>query len=376
MRVLSVLTLSLGCGFLAAGVSAWNARAGPPTLERQKFLGFLGAASWNEAVQEARERGARLLLLSSTAESNVVSLVRDLREDSQVSAVLQGFVPVVVWLDGPAEDRALGDRLGCTAAPLVLVFSSEAPDPVLVDALEPVTGSSFDRYGLTAELLRVAEGRNSLASLREQVRAVPADEAATVALALRLEAAGKWEEAAQRWQAARESSSEAQGPLVRYERLSRATGSDLASPADGDPGGAADQETELEAKLLVEDDETLLFMGWTRAACRLEAMARSAASSKDGSHLGVPTRRWERRLREATRKAWIACPDELVLAYGALLIERFARAPRDLDSLDRAFMAAVVRSMAEADDADEPFGRAWVAQSRAWLESVNGPAPR
>ena len=87
----------------------------------------------------------------------------------------------------------------------------------------------------------------------------------------------------------------------------------------------------------------------------------------DRTHLGVPSTRWERRLRETTRKAWIACPDERVLPFGACVIERFARAPRDLDSLDRAFMGAVIRSMAEVPGADEPHGVAWLERSRARL---------
>ncbi|WP_145195759.1 hypothetical protein [Planctomycetes bacterium Poly30] len=371
MRTLSVLSLSLGCGFLAAGVSAWNAQVRPRAVESRKIPGFLGAADWEEAIDTARVRGSKLILLFANVGTELTRPGGAL-EDREVQTALAAFVPVVVWLDGPASDRELARRLDVAAAPLWLVLSSAESAPVCVDALEPVTGARFERYGLCAELLRAAEGRNALQGLRARAQAGDqgTGEGAVLALALRLEAAGDWKGAAQLIEEARPAAPSARSPLARYERLS------AAMRADPAPSGAADRESALEEALLTENDSTLLYMGWTRVASELERSAGAAASSPGGSHLGVPSARWERRLRETTRRAWIACPDELVLPFGALLVERFARAPRDLDSLDKAFLGAVIRTMAQAEGADADPGRVWLTRSRATLGSILQNRPR
>ena len=72
-------------------------------------------------------------------------------------------------------------------------------------------------------------------------------------------------------------------------------------------------------------------------------------------------------MRDTTRHAWISCPDDRLLPFGSLLIQRYARTPRDLDSLDRAFMGAVVRTLSESPGADEFPGAKWLLEARAAL---------
>ncbi|MEM8709586.1 MAG: hypothetical protein AAGG01_01425 [Planctomycetota bacterium] len=115
-----------------------------------------------------------------------------------------------------------------------------------------------------------------------------------------------------------------------------------AAPLPTDP---ADGESALEKQLILEVDDDLLFRGWTHVSSILELRADQARDR--GAYLGVPAERWERRLRETTRKAWIHCPEELLPVFGAMLLDRFNRRPDDLDSLDQAFLRAVRRTLNE-----------------------------
>lgn len=365
MRIAAVVTLSLCCGLLAAGVSAWSAQRLHKPIAAEEIRGFRPSSDWDKAVKLARERGVPVLVYVTLAHLHSPDQLQGLIEDASLQRAMAAFVPIRVTLNGNTADRALASRLGIHAAPLFLIVDPSGPEPEIVDALEPVCDTAFERRGLTSELVRTSGGTSQLRELAARYLAGnlqdgPTDEPLALAYALRLEASGRWDEARRVRARSLEESPAAQGTLTRYGRMRDA----LLEPGPSTP---ADQETALEIHLLREDDATLLFMGWTSAAGRLERLAAAA----DSEHLGVPSIRWERRLRETTRKAWISCPDDLVLPFGAIVVERFARAPADLDSLDRAFMGAVIRTMAKAlkkaSEAERACGQAWLDEARAAL---------
>ena len=118
--------------------------------------------------------------------------------------------------------------------------------------------------------------------------------------------------------------------------------------------GTADSEGTIEAALLRESDPRLLFRGWSLLGSVFEERARAAERAAEGMYRGVDARRWWRRARETSRLAWIECPDEAAVPFGALLIERYGARPADLDSLDRAFCRAVLMSLTGLAGADHP----------------------
>ncbi len=357
MRLVTMLSLTVCCGFLGFGVSTWISRAPAAVEGTQRIHGFIEATRWEDALEDSKHRGSRLLVFSTMNSAGTEFLERQLAEDATLQAAIRVFTPVVIRLDGGPSDRALAESLGISWAPMFVILDGEGPEPQLVDALEPATGTAFERFGLTAKLHRAAAKRIPLAELRA---ADPSDDAASLRLAARLDAGGLWQEAAVIRDRLSAASTAPNSLIRRYERLVHAMET-ATTP------GAAEGETSVDEALTVEDEPSILFRGWTMLGSRYEHSARRAAVSGDGTYLGVPRDRWERRLRETTRRGWIACPDELVLPYGALLIERYARVPADLDSLDRAFMAAVVRTMSQSDGVEAPHAQAWLAEARARL---------
>lgn len=355
MRLPTVLSLTACCGFLGFGVSAWIAREQPSGYEAVEITGFRAGCQWDGVLAEAAERDVPILVFATTASAHTDRLEQDFGSDAALAAALTAFAPVALRLDGDAVDRKLAQELGASMTPMFLVFEQGNEGPKLVDALEPMTGTNYNAFGLTQELLRVSGGFQPLRELRATQG---------LALARRLDCAGLFSEAA----AVRaQMSVDAVGPgstIRGYERLAAAI-----QAATNSPPVPADAESAIEATLLVESQPAIRYTGWTYLACQLERHAQASAASDTGEALGVPRERWERRLRETTRFAWISCPDELVLPFGALLIERYARVPKDLDSLDRAFMAAVIRTMAKAKGADSVHAQAWLETSRAQLPS-------
>ena len=136
------------------------------------------------------------------------------------------------------------------------------------------------------------------------------------------------------------------GVFHRMARLRAAVRSHTVS-------GAADSEGTIEAALLMESDPRLLFRGWSLLASVFERRALAAAEA-GGTYRGVEARRWDRRARETSRLAWMDCPDEAALPFGALLLERYGARPADLDSLDRAFCGAVLRTLTGLGGDDHP----------------------
>ena len=315
-------------------VSAWNVGRRDVAQTPRQISSFLPAAQWDEALLSARAKQAPILVYVGMTGPLFASLHRELEGDPVLKKALQRFVPVAAFLDGPEEDRALATLLGAVAAPDFLIVAPEPGGPEVIAHLDTVTGSAFERFGLTAELWCIAEGETPVA---------------------RLGAA----------ELASEAESGINGLRERYLRLQAAVEAfDVPTPAD--------VETPLGVHLATESNGVLRYYGWSLLASWLERGARAAAAS-GGQHLGVPSARWETRLRETTRRAWISCPDDRLAPFGGLLIQRYARAPKDLDSLDRAFMGAVVRTLSKAPGADEFPGQDWLVEARAALPP---PPPR
>ena len=322
MRVVREFSLALCCGLLGFGVSAWNATGRATEQESLRFSRFLPASAWQEAIARAEELDLPLLVYAGLSGSAFEDLHADLESDPVLQSVLARFVPVSLALDGSAEDRELAARLGLTAAPDFLVVSPNGSGEPITQRLRTVTGTTFERFGLTSELWAISGG-----DARAEDRS-----------------------------AEREPTAGINGFDERSVLLQAAIDSFVVpEPADG--------KTALEEHLMTEGNKELQFRGWSLLASWFERSARASVNA-DGKHLGVPTARWEARLRGATRKVWISCPDDHLLPFGALLVERFARTPEDLDSLDRAFVAAVIRTLAKTPGSDVFPAKDWLAEAQ------------
>ncbi len=331
MNVVTEFSLALCCGFLGMGVSAWNSERGATAGTRPEISGFLPAAQWERAMELAQGRGVPILVYAGMTETNP-ALEEDLAQDPVLQEALSHFVPVAAFLDGADEDRELASRLGMTAAPDFLAVApaaalSAAPSGTggvqIIGQLSPLTGSAFERFGLASELWRLSSGAH------EAIEPNGHDT----------------------------SGAGINGFSERYAAL-QAMVMDFTVPTPGDV------ETALDIHLATEGNADLRYYGWSWLASWLERCARQAGAS-GGEHLGVPQARWEARLRATSRRAWISCPESRLLPFGSLLIQRYARAAADLDSLDRAFMAAVIRTLSNEPGALEFPGQQWLAEAKA-----------
>ena len=311
------------------------------------------AASGANSEANSVEGRARVLLYVRADSPTCLTLERAAGADAPLASAMDAFRPVVLDPDARAADRALVRRLGVTTAPRMLVMdgptwaawreaaAGSAPPPVR--PLRPITGGHLEPFGLTLELARAAA--EDPASWVPP--AAPREGADPVIAVEWLEAAGALHAAEALVADGLATEPSPNGPFHRLDRLR------AAARAHSVPG-AADGEGPMEAALLREQDPGLLYRGWATLASVFEQRARAADGAPDGRHLGVEARRWDRRARECSRAAWLDCPDEFAPAFGALLIERYGAQPRDLDSLDRAFCGAVLRTLRGLAAADDP----------------------
>lgn len=324
MKVVTELSLALCCGFLGAGVSAWNAKAPHEAHIERQFSGFLTASQWKEATRRAESLGLAVLVYVGMAGTAPLGLQDDLEHDTVLKEALRGFVCVTVFLDGDSDDQALALELGVTAAPDFIVIDL-ADGAQGRTRLSTVTGSTFERFGLVAELTRIRQ------------RTAPAGPTAGT------EPKGEDEPGINGF---RERYAQLQGVVEAF-----------TVPVPGDV------ETVLDLHLATEGNERLCYYGWSWLSSWLEQCARRAAVS-GGEYLGVPRARWESRLRGTSRRAWISCPKNRLLPFGCLLLQRYARARKDLDSLDRAFVSAVLRTLAEAPALEALPREEWLNEAR------------
>ncbi len=265
-----------------------------------------------------------MLVYAGMAGTAPLGLRDDLEQDTVLNETLRGFVCVTVFLDGDSDDRALALKLGVTAAPdfIVIDLADGTQGPT---KLSTVTGSTFERFGLVAELCRVRQ---------RAAQATPPEEAEPKV----------------------EEESGINGFRERYAQL-QAVVEAFTVPVPGDV------ETALDLHLATEGNERLRYYGWSWLGGWLEQCARRAAAS-GGDYLGVPRARWEARLRGASRRAWISCPNDRLLPFGCLLLQRYGRAAEDLDSLDRAFVSAVFRTLVEAPAPEALPREEWLSEAR------------
>lgn len=344
------ITASALCALLGWSASDWcEGRAGGGVL-----FGDSGAArgaatpAWPAAARLApRERLAAgpgpLLVYLRTDTPDVRAFEAAAAADPRVEAALAPFEVVRVDVDEGVPQVLRDADLGA-AAPAFLVVEVIDGTVVLRDALEPLTGAVFEPNGLVAELERAAEGRDDLAAL-EAARAAalggggPAP-IESLALAYRLEAAGRFGAAAALLDAALALEARPNGPLHR-DRLLREALRDFTRPDPADSEAGA-----VEAYLTTEADPAALYRGWSLLA---SSAATAAASLDDATApadlTDLSRERWLRRLRRTTRKAYKPCPEGRLVPFATLLLERFALDPEDLDSIDRSFCRVVVRTI-------------------------------
>ncbi len=330
--VRSVSPIAL-CGFLGASVSLWSdaSHIDPHRFGTPDRLASSGAslrdrwpAPWSSSLDAALAGERPVLVYARLDTRECVELESRMGADELVAERLAALTIVAVDASSGRLPEASGVALH--AAPLFLVLDGSGE---LVDALEPTTGARFEPFGLAEELARVAAGGPGLAALRAGED--------SIALVDRLECAGRFVEAERVRVAALGTESRTNGPLHREDRLRAAI---LAHRTE--PSGASDTEGAIEAQLYLEDDDAMLFRGWTFLA---STFASYVDWSAEAPFRGVPRERWQRRLRDATRRGWRGAPDATLDAYGALLTERYAESPDDLDSADRLFCRAVLRTV-------------------------------
>ena len=362
MKLATGVTLSIGIGLLGASAPFWYPLPSPAAAATEVFQGFFAEGAWtpwNQAYARALRENEPLLILAVAETAACEEIAQTLKlaavTNAPLRAALEPYVVTLLRVDGPDSERRVAADAGLDRAPLC-VIAVATPDGIDVErGLPCLTGSVHEPFGFTAALLTPPDG---------EPRGLPED---PLAEARELRAMGRGEEARQLIEDALANEASPNGRVHRFARLEEAFRS--APLAGATAAGPADHEGPVEAELLLNDDKDILFIGWSSLASTFERRARLAAASPAQECLGVPRERWERRLRDATRLAWIGCPDDVVPAYGSLLVQRYLRAPADLDSLDRVFLQAVVRTMAKHVEPDGPLAP-WLQDARASVESL------
>ena len=281
---------------------------------------------------------APLLVYGRVDAPHVVAFERGAASSVPVQEALGDARIAVVDVGSELPGALRGTKL-LRAVPAILAVRRDADGSVeVLDAAEPLTGALHEPVGLAHELTRILAGERPLAALRDAAAAEPTA-ATSLALVARLEAAGLFEEAAGVHAAALAAERRPNGPMHADAALRRALLEHVRPEvADGEDGA-------VEAQLTVMSDPGALFRGWS-------LLASSAAAFADaGTVEDIGRTRWLRRLRRTARKAYKPCPEDRLVPYAALLLERFALDREDLDSIDRSFCRVVARVIAlEAPD--------------------------
>ncbi|MEM9801740.1 MAG: hypothetical protein AAGA20_15550 [Planctomycetota bacterium] len=309
---------------------------------------------WSHTVEDAlrtsRVRGHERILVYARSNSFACrALERACGTDEGLGETLGrfGLLAVDVGDSEPLQD------LSVPGTPFFFVVSRSGladrlddeerhPAPLGRTDIAPV-GGLYDPIGLDWQLRHLEEAKwDALAGALDEIVAPPPDRIFDLALEA---SAGDREDMIERMLTEDlPLERDPNGPLHRYGRLREAVLTHTVA-------GPADAEGTIEAALLVEDDRRVLYLGWSLLASVFELRALAAEESASGTYRCVDAGRWNRRMREATREAWIACPDDLLVPFGAQLIDRYARSAEDLDTIDRLFCQAVVRTLnGEAPD--------------------------
>ena len=352
MRPVHALLIAIAAGAwtLLAPAPAPVGSPPPAPLEDRWDLGWLRGS-------EARRAGSgaegRVLVYVRADQGPCLTLERAAGADEVLARAAAPFEAVCLEPEARAEDARIAAALGVRTAPRMLVLEAAAWLQVVngaasaadlpVRPVRAVTGGRLEPIGVAWELERIlAEPasawwcRGAVPTDADPVLAVETLEAAgALAVAEALLAEGLLAE---------------RSPNGIHHRMAR-----LRAAIDGHTvQRPADSEGSIEAALLRERDPRLLFRGWSLLASVLERRALAAAAATDGTHLGVDAGRWHRRVRETSRLAWVDCPDEVALPFGALVVERYGARPEDLDSLDRAFCGAVLQSLRRMAGGEHP----------------------
>ena len=317
-----------GAGILFRGERTAAAEiAWPPAASRMPFEEGLAVAG-----------DAPLLVYGRIEAPHVLAFEREAAASSLLKESLGNARVAVVDVGSDLPDALRGTEF-LRAVPAILALRRGANGTLeVLDAAEPLTGAVHEPVGLARELARILAGERPLAALRADA-AAQQDAATSLALVARLEAAGLFEEAAEVHAAALAAERRPNGPMHADAALRRALLEHVRPEvADGEDGA-------VEAQLTVMSDPAALFRGWSLLASSAAAFADAGPAEEIGRT------RWLRRLRRTARKAYKPCPEDRLVPYAALLLERFALDREDLDSIDRSFCRVVARVIAlEAPD--------------------------
>ncbi|MDC3307313.1 hypothetical protein OAV47_00600 [bacterium] len=345
-----LLALAAGLWALLAPTPrpAGAAEASAPLADRWD-LGW-ARGPWGGGATDGPPR--RVLVYVRADNAPCLALERAAGADAGMARAAAPFKAIVLEPEADGEDARLAEALGIHTAPRLLVLEPASWRQLVggtaiaadlsIRPVRAITGGHLEPIGVAWELERAST--ESPASW-PQARS-PAPGADPVLAAEWLEAAGALAEAEAFLAEGLAGERSPNGVFHRMARLRAAVRSHTVS-------GAADSEGTIEAALLMESDPRLLFRGWSLLASVFERRALAAAEA-GGTYRGVEARRWDRRARETSRLAWMDCPDEAALPFGALLLERYGARPADLDSLDRAFCGAVLRTLAGLGGDDHP----------------------
>ncbi|MEM6567261.1 MAG: hypothetical protein AAF957_02560 [Planctomycetota bacterium] len=333
------LVLAATCGavsFVASELAGVHHAAREDGALRERWPAEWSASA-DAAAAAASERDVPVLVYARADTFACRALEEAAGEDAVLGERMDAFVPLALDLAGSGGDRALARALAIEVVPaFVLVDAGDLRtglgDPgtrIPRTGVRAGTGGLHEPFGLAHEMSaeRAAERADGAgafdAALEEIERALGGGDAASADGVLVAMVAG---------------GASPNDPGRRLGRFVTALRGHVVV-------GPADAEGTLEASLLVEGDDRVLFRGWSLLASAFELRARAADAAEDEVYRGVDATRWRRRLRDATRRAWLSCPDATVVPFGALLIERYGASERDLDSLDRRFCAAVLRTL-------------------------------
>ncbi len=353
-----VASITLCCAFLGFGVSAWHERpAAPPefsgnsTAEDASRPWPSGAfADLEQAVEHGEAEGQPTLVYARIEAPHVRAFERLAAVDEELSRALGGFTVVRLDLDGAGSQPAMD--LGLRTGPLfVLVERSPSGEISVTDAAEPLTGALFEPLGLRVELARLAEGRAPFEALRgAQENAPPPAAKETWALVRRLDAMGRHDRADSVFAEALAEERHPNGTLHRLALLRAAVKEHL-------PLEVMDGEGAIEAHLTVEADKLVLFHGYSTLASSFAARVQTLDDPETpGPVRAIGVDRWRRRMREATRLGYKACPPERLVPYMSLLLERYAEDQEDLDSMDKFLCRAIVKRL-KREAPDSPWVR-------------------
>ena len=300
--------------------------------------------SAEEASRIAQESNAVVLVYAYVDSFACRTLERAAGCDAILSDELKAHVLLAVDLESSPDTHWLAQEFGISAGPLMVAikahdFEMKVHEPESIQGrvgipIRPITGGLYEPIGLATELGRIS----ALESTSPWRRAARDDASVRVRLEAidHAEAAGLGNHARRLLDESLALERQPNGPFHRLQALREATRTHSTS-------GAADSEGTIEAALLVEDNAWVLYHGWSMLASVFDL--RAVAADERGTYRDADASRWRRRMRDASRLAWISCPDSALVPFGSLLIERYGASLDALDSLDRMFCRAVLRTL-------------------------------